>query len=45
MSSKLTADHLDLPIDTVRFHFRNIYKKHPINSQTELMAKVLRAEG
>ncbi len=44
MSYKLIADHLDLSIDTVRFHFRNIYKKLHINSQTELMAKVLRRE-
>lgn len=44
MSYKLIADHLDLSIDTVRFHFRNIYKKLHINSQTELMAKVLRKE-
>ena len=44
MSYKLIADHLDLSIDTVRFHFRNIYKKLHIDSQTELMAKVLRKE-
>ncbi len=44
LSYKLIADHLDLSIDTVRFHFRNIYKKLHINSQTELMAKVLRKE-
>ncbi len=44
LSYKLIADQLDLSIDTVRFHFRNIYKKLHINSQTELMAKVLRKE-
>jgi DNA-binding NarL/FixJ family response regulator len=44
MSYKLTAAHLDLSLDTVRFHFRNIYKKLHINSQTELMAKVMRRE-
>jgi DNA-binding NarL/FixJ family response regulator len=44
LSYKLIADHLDLSIDTVRFHFRNIYKKLHINSQIELMAKVLRKE-
>ena len=42
LSHKLIADRLCLAIDTVRFHFRNIYRKLHVNSQTELLAKVIR---
>ena len=44
LSSKLIADRLDISIDTVRAHIRNIYKKLHVNSKAEVIAKSLRGE-
>ncbi len=41
-SFKAIADSLFISIDTVRFHFRNIYKKLHVHSQSEAVAKALK---
>lgn len=41
-SYKAIADSLFISIDTVRFHFRNIYKKLHVHSQSEAVVKALR---
>lgn len=44
LSYKLIADRLNISIDTVRAHIRNIYKKLHVNSKAEVIAKSLRGE-
>lgn len=39
---KFIADSLFISIETVRFHFRNIYKKLHVHSQSEAVAKAIR---
>ena len=41
-SYKAIANSLDISIDTVKFHFRNIYKKLHVHSQSEAVAKAIR---
>lgn len=36
------AKHLYISIETVRFHFKNIYRKLKVKNQAELVAKTLR---
>lgn len=44
LSYKMIADRMDISIDTVRAHIRNIYKKLHVNSKAEAIAKSLRGE-
>ncbi len=44
LSYKLIADRMDISIDTVRAHIRNIYKKLQVNSKAEVIAKSLKGE-
>jgi|SRR5690554_2093822 len=39
---KSIADSLYISIETVRFHFRNIYKKLHVHSQSEAVAKAIK---
>lgn len=39
---KFISDSLFISIETVRFHFRNIYKKLHVHSQSEAVAKAIR---
>ncbi len=41
-SIKAIADSLNISIETVRFHFRNIYKKLHVHSQSEAVVKAIR---
>lgn len=41
-SYKAIADKLNISVDTVRFHFRNIYKKMHVHSQSEAVVKALK---
>ncbi len=41
-SFKVLADSLCISIETVRFHFRNIYKKLHVHSQSEAVAKAIK---
>ncbi len=41
-SFKAIADSLYISIETVRFHFRNIYKKLHVHSQSEAVAKAIK---
>lgn len=42
MSYKLIGDHLQISIDTVRAHIRNIYEKLHVNSKGEAIVKALK---
>lgn len=42
MSYKLIGDHLQISIDTVRAHIRNIYDKLQVNSKGEAIVKALK---
>jgi DNA-binding NarL/FixJ family response regulator len=44
LSYKLIADRLAIPIDTVRFRIKSIYKKLHVNSKGEILSKALRGE-
>ena len=39
---KFIADSLFISVETVRFHFRNIYKKLHVHSQSEAVAKAIK---
>lgn len=41
-SYKAIADKLHISIETVRFHFRNIYKKLHVHSQSEAVVKAIK---
>lgn len=41
-SYKAIADQLNVSLDTVRFHFRNIYKKMHVHSQSEAVVKAIK---
>ena len=41
-SYKLVANDLNISIDTVRFHIRNIYRKLHVHTQSEAVAKAVR---
>lgn len=41
-SYKTAAKHLEVSIDTVRFHIRNIYEKLHVHSKSEAVVKALR---
>ncbi len=44
LSYKLAADKLNISIDTIRFHIRNIYRKLHVNSKAEVISKSLKGE-
>lgn len=44
LSYKMIADRMNISIDTVRTHIRNIYKKLHVNSKAEVIAKSLKGE-
>jgi DNA-binding NarL/FixJ family response regulator len=39
---KTAADHLDVSINTIRFHMRSIYEKLQVHSKSEAVSKALR---
>ncbi len=41
-SIKAIADSLNISVETVRFHFRNIYKKLHVHSQSEAVVKAIK---
>ncbi|MGN7824250.1 response regulator [Chitinophaga sp. 22536] len=43
-SYKMVATHMQVSIDTVRSHIRNIYEKMHVNSKSEAVAKALRGK-
>lgn len=43
-SYKMIGDKLQISVDTVRFHIKNIYRKLHVNSKTDLIKKSLRGE-
>jgi DNA-binding NarL/FixJ family response regulator len=44
LSYKLLADRMNISIDTIRFHIKNIYRKLHVNSKAEVISKSLRGE-
>jgi DNA-binding NarL/FixJ family response regulator len=44
LSYKMIADRMNVSIDTIRFHIKNIYKKLQVNSKAEVISKSLRGE-
>ncbi|GEO03402.1 DNA-binding response regulator [Adhaeribacter aerolatus] len=44
MSYKLIAFNLDVALDTVRYHLRNIYKKLNVHSKSQVISKVITGE-
>ena len=41
-SYKAIADNLNISVETVRFHFRNVYKKLHVHSQSEAVVKAIK---
>lgn len=44
LSYKLIADRLEISIDTVRHHIKNIYRKLQVNNKTDVITMSLRGE-
>ncbi|MCW5910619.1 MAG: response regulator transcription factor [Cyclobacteriaceae bacterium] len=44
LSYKLIADRLNISIETVRFHIKNIYRKLHVHGKAEVISKSLRGE-
>jgi len=44
LSYKLIADRMDISIETVRFHIKNIYRKLQVHGKAEVISKSLRGE-
>lgn len=44
LSYKMLADRMNISIDTIRFHIKNVYKKLHVNSKAEVISKSLRGE-
>lgn len=44
LSYKLIADRMQISIETVRFHIKNIYRKLQVNCKAEVITKSLRGE-
>lgn len=44
LSYKLIADRMNISIETVRFHIKNIYRKLHVHSKAEVIGKSLRGE-
>ena len=44
LSYKLIAAKLEISIDTVRFHIKNIYRKLHVNSKAEVISKAFKGE-
>ena len=44
LSYKLIADRMDISIETVRFHIKNIYRKLHVHGKAEVISKSLRGE-
>jgi DNA-binding NarL/FixJ family response regulator len=44
LSYKMIADKMNISIETVRFHIKNIYKKLHVNSKGEVISKSLKGE-
>ena len=42
LSYKMIADRMNVSIDTIRFHIKNIYKKLNVNSKSEAVIKALK---
>ena len=44
LSFKMIANNINLSIDTVKYHAKNIYKKLQVNTKAEVIAKSVRGE-
>ncbi len=44
LSYKMIANHLNISIETVRYHIKNIYKKLHVHSKAQVISKSLRGE-
>lgn len=44
LSYKMTAARLNISVETVRHHIKNIYRKLQVNSKSEVVSKSLRGE-
>ncbi|MCB0266175.1 MAG: response regulator transcription factor [Calditrichaeota bacterium] len=44
LSYKMIADRMDISIETVRYHIKNIYQKLHVHSKAEVISKSLRGE-
>jgi DNA-binding NarL/FixJ family response regulator len=44
LSYKMIADRMDVSVDTIRFHIRNVYRKLHVNSKAEVISKSLRGQ-
>ncbi|MDB5284953.1 MAG: two component transcriptional regulator, LuxR family [Bacteroidota bacterium] len=44
LSYKLCADRLNVTLETIRFHIKNIYRKLHVNSKSEVVKKSLKGE-
>jgi DNA-binding NarL/FixJ family response regulator len=44
LSYKMIADRMNISVETVRFHIKNIYQKLHVHSKAEVITKSLRGE-